>query len=264
MISALARNSECSSILKKTLRLRTEPIAVKLVEPGAEVTLEALYPLRDFEKHIAICQAFAIVRRERKTIYCDKESEWCWAPLVAFGLCECVEGTEVYEVATSVSGKSSEASRKFINNFPRLPLGKYAGIFLTPLSECEHEPDVTLIYCDDNAQLRGAVLAVKRATGELIETQLDAIDSCAYSCVATINSDAYRVTIPDIGEHERAFAGDSEIILSVPGGKLGELCDSLTAINRSGMGYVNWKRELAYEFPRPMFYDEMFRLWGLL
>ena len=259
-----SQNVQYSNMLHKTLGLATEPVAVKLVENELEIPQDAIRPYRDYKKHMAMCQAFALVRREKMSIYCDKTSEWCWAPLVAFGLCDSEEGTDAFNIISSVGGKKNdEASKKFMRNFPRMPLGKYVGVLLSPLCDCEFEPDVTLVYCDNNSQLRGAALAVKNATGDIIATQLDAIDSCAYACVVTIQSGEYRVTIPDIGEHERAFAGEDEVILSVPGGKLGELTQALDALDSSGMGYRNWKRGLDYDFVRPPFYEEVFRAWNL-
>ena len=257
-------NLTYSDALRNTLGLRTEPVAVKMISAERDIPQNAYHSFRDSGTHIALCQAFALVRREKKTIYCDKTSEWCWAPLVAFGICNSGEGTEAHRIITSVIGiKDSGAAKRFFEHFPRLPFGKYIGIALAPLCDCGFEPDVTLVYCDDNAQLRGAALAVKSATGKLIETQLDAIDSCAYSCVATMNSGSYRVTLPDIGEHERAFAGESEIILSVPKGKLGELTSALTLLDKTSMGYANWKRGMTFDFERPPFYEDLFRIWGL-
>ena len=264
MSGNIETNSGYSDVLRKTLGLRMEPIAVKMIGAETEVPQNAIRPLKDLGKHLALCQAFALVRREKKTIYCDTTGEWCWAPLVAFGMCDSGEGTEAYNIISRVIGiKDPDAARRFFANFPRLPYGKYIGLLLAPLCQCDFEPDVTLVYCDDNSQLRGAALAVKNATGKLIETQLDAIDSCAYACAATINSGAYRVTIPDIGEHERAFAGESEVILSVPVGKLGELTEALAFLDKSGMGYSNWKRGMTYDFARPPFYEDLFRIWGL-
>lgn len=257
-------NLAYSEALRKTLGLRTEPIAVKLIGDARELPPDAILPLRDMGTHLALCQAFSLVRREKQTIYTDKSSEWCWAPLVAFGLCDASEGTEAYKVMTGVGGRNdSEAAKRFYDNFPKLPPGSCAGVLLAPLCNCGYTPDVTLVYCDNNSQLRGAALAVKSATGRLIETKLDAIDSCAFSCVPVISSGEYRVTIPDIGEHERASAGESEVILSVPKGRLGELTGALTAADAHGMGYANWKRVMAYDFPRPPFYDKLFELWGL-
>ena len=255
-------NAGYSDILRNTLGIHTEPIAIKLIEDENDIPRNAIYPYQDMGVHMAMCQAFALTRREKKTIYCDKTGEWCWCPLVAFGLCESEEGTEAFEILTSV-GADREASKRWFRNFPRLEQGKYTGVLLAPLCDCDFEPDVTLVYCDDNAQMRGAVLAVKSATGGVIKTQLDAIDSCAHACIPTIQSGEYRVTIPDIGEHERASAGENEIILSVPKGKLGELTGALARIDRSGMGYNNWKRSIVFDFERPPFYEAAFRNWGL-
>ena len=251
-----------SEILRRTLHLRTEPIAVKLIETDAEMSPDVIRPYRDRGIHMAMCQAFSLVRRENLSIFCDKSSEWCWAPLVGFGLCESEEGTEAFDILSSVGG-NKELSRKFMKNFPRMPLGKYIGVLLMPLCDCTFEPDVTLVYCDDKSQLRGTALAVKNITGNLISTQFDAIDSCVYACIPTIQSGEYRVTIPDIGEHERALASESEMILSVPSGKLEELTEALAAMDRSGIGYRNWKRGLDYDFKRPPFYEDAFRVWGL-
>ena len=257
-------NSAYSRILKETLGIRTEPIAVKLIKESGQLPQDAIYPRRDLGSGMAICQAFALVRRERKTIYCDKTSERCWCPLVAFGLCECGEDSGAFEIMMSINRRNDrEATKRFLDNLPKLPLGTCTGVLLSPLCSSAFEPDVTLIYCDNNSQLRGALLAIKNATGSVVKTQLDAIDSCAFSCVAVIKSGEYRVTIPDIGEHERANADECEIILSVPQGKLGELTNALLSLEKSGMGYANWKRIMDLDFQRPPFYDELFNFWGL-
>ncbi len=67
------------------LILRYEPIAIKMIEKEDEIPDDALYPKRDLNRHLALCQAFALTRRDKKTFYLDKESEWCWNPIVSFG-----------------------------------------------------------------------------------------------------------------------------------------------------------------------------------
>jgi hypothetical protein len=52
------------------------------------------------------------------------------------------------------------------------------------------------------------VWAIKNMTGQLVSTQLDAIDSCMYSCVLPLKTGEYRVTLPDVGEYERAGADE--------------------------------------------------------
>lgn len=257
------RNMDISRRLHDMLILRYEPIAIKMIKNESDVPTGAIRPKRDLGKHMALCQAFAMTRRDKKTFFIDKTSEWCWNPLIAFGLVECREGSDSFNLVCKFLGMNDpDAAKAFFADFPTLPYGEYAGILVSPLSACTVEPDVVLIYCN-NAQLRQLVWAVKNITGKLISTQLDAIDSCAYSCVMPMKTGDYRVTLPDIGEYERAGAEEGEIILSVPGKKLDELMTGMAAFYDRGMGYTQLTREMELDFSRPPFYNELFSMWGL-
>ena len=260
-------NSELNIKHNKELRdmliLRYAPIAIKMIENEDDIPERAIRPMRDMKKHMAICQAFALSRRDNKTIYMDKHSEWCWNPLIAFGFVECTEGMESFDIVCRCLGISdANAAREFFAKFPTLPLNKYKGVLITPLADCETEPDVVLIYCN-GAQLRHLAWAVKNVTGNIISTQLDAIDSCAYSCVVPMKTGEYRVTLPDVGEYERAGAEENEIILSAPGARMEELLSGLRPFSERGMGFANLARSMEFEFARPAFYNELFGLWGL-
>ena len=262
-MTSIEKNAQYSKELREMLLLRYEPIAIKLIESEQEIPEGVIQPKRDLGKHMALCQAFAMARRDQKTIYMDKTSEWCWNPLIGFGFVECNEGTEAFEIVSRCLGiEDIEASRAFFANFPRLPAGKYTGLVVGPLNACTYEPDLVLVYCN-NAQLRSMVWAVKNVTGKLIETQLDAIDSCVYACIVPLKTGEYRVTLPDVGEYERASADENEIILSVPGNRIDELLSGLHAFYDRGMGYAQLSKEMQLDFSRPPFYNELFKIWGL-
>jgi uncharacterized protein (DUF169 family) len=262
-MTAAEKNAAYSSELRRILLLRYEPIAIKMIADEADVPGDAIRPRRDLGKHMALCQTFAMARRDMKTIYMDKSSEWCWNPLIGFGLVECKEGSQGFDLICRVLGiKDPDAARRFFADFPRLPAGKYTGIAVAPLALGSFTPDLVLIYCN-NAQLRSLAWAVKNETGKLIQTEIDAIDSCVYSCVVPLKTGDYRVTLPDVGEYERAMADEDEIILSVPGDRLDELIEGLRAFDSRGMGYAQLKKEMQLEFSRPPFYNELFQLWGL-
>jgi uncharacterized protein (DUF169 family) len=245
------------------LLLRYEPVAIKLVAAGEEIPETAIRPLRDMNKHLALCQAIALARRNGRTFYLDKRDHWCWNPLVGLGLVDCSEGTEAFEVVCQVLGIADlDAARAFFAKFPRLPFGQYEGIIIAPLRACTVEPDIVLFYVN-NAQLRTMVWATKRETGRLVETQLDAIDSCVYAIVTPMLSGEYRVTLPDMGEHERAMAEEHEVIFSVPWGRMKELLRGLRFFDAFHMGYGHLSREMELDFKRPPFYNKLFELWGL-
>ena len=71
------RNFKTSGELHEMLQLRYEPVAVKLVKSEDIIPEDAIKPRRDLSKHLALCQAFALARREKKTVYMDKDDHWC-------------------------------------------------------------------------------------------------------------------------------------------------------------------------------------------
>ncbi len=75
-----ACNVDSSRTLHELLLLRFEPIAVKMIEDESEIPDNAVRPLRDLKTRMALCQAFSLSRREKKTVYMEKEDHWCWNP----------------------------------------------------------------------------------------------------------------------------------------------------------------------------------------
>ena len=48
--------------LERRLRLKTFPLAVKLLEQESDIPQSAMRPLEDFGHHLSLCQAFQISR----------------------------------------------------------------------------------------------------------------------------------------------------------------------------------------------------------
>ena len=99
---------------------------------------------------------------------------------------------------------------------------------------------------------------------ELVKSEFDPIDSCVYSVVPVITGGQYRITLPDPGEASRAFAGDDEIIFSVPKDKLTGLVEGVKRSAEMKKSADDWAHILLRpDFPRPDFYKDLFRKWGL-
>jgi hypothetical protein len=49
----------------------------------------------------------------------------------------------------------------------------------------------------------------------------------------------------------------------VPAGKLEELMSGLGHFDEMKMGYTNFTMDIRPDFPRPEFYKELFKTWGL-
>ncbi|MBR2740267.1 MAG: DUF169 domain-containing protein [Oscillospiraceae bacterium] len=248
-----------SDALKLTLNIQ----AVRFIEDPSEVP-ESAVNAHDRFGHLSLCQAFALVKRDGLTLYTDKSSEWCWAPVVALGYADCSPGSETFEIIKPLMGvRDLEKADKFFREYPRLPLGKYKGLLLAPADKAEFEADVLLINCDDNFQMRSLLSAVKVRNEKKLEVSLDPIDSCIYTLVTSFITKDYSVALPDPGEQERALSGKNEIIMSVPAEKLDDL---MAGFESRGFRHVQdpeLPQEMEFDFPRPPFYNEVFRLWGM-
>jgi len=233
--------------LETSLKLKTSPIAVKMLEKESDIPKGAIRPKKDRGYHLAQCQAFAMTRRQGMTIAMLKEDNWCWAPLLAYGMVEDPHHP-IVDALTS---------------FPRFEYGKYIGIMTAPLKSAGFEPDMVLIY-SNTAQLRDMISVVKFQDKTTVKSEFDPIDSCVYSVVPVITGGQYRITIPDPGEYSRAMAGEDEIIFSVPKDKLEMLAQGVKRSAEMKRNSDDWSHLLLRpDFPRPDFYKELFKKWGL-
>ena len=233
--------------LETYLKLKTYPIAVKMLEKEADIPEGAIRPKKDRGYHLAQCQAFAMTRRQGMTIAMLKEDHWCWAPLMAYGLVEDPHHP-IVDALTSL---------------PRFELGKYIGMVTAPLSTANFEPDMVLIY-SNTAQLREMIGIPKFVEKTTVKSEFDPIDSCVYSVVPVLMDGQYRITLPDPGEYSRAWAGDDEIIFSVPKDKIGKLAEGVKRSAEMKQNPDDWSHMIMYpDFPRPDFYKELFKKWGL-
>ena len=248
--------------LERLLLLRTSPIAVKLLEKEEDIPEGAIRPKRDRGVHLAQCQAFAMSRRQRATVAILKEDNWCWGPVVGFGLVEppdfFLEGQIIFPRMVA----SLEAAKNLAETSPRLEYGKYIGVVSAPLKTARFNPDLVIIY-GNSAQLRSLLLAIKYKEGYQVTSTFDPIDSCVYSIVPVILTGQCRITLPDPGDYERALAREDEIIFSVPIDKLEELILGLRHLEEIGLGYTHFVQEMRPDFPRPEFYKKLFKMWGL-
>jgi uncharacterized protein (DUF169 family) len=233
--------------LETYLKLKTSPIAVKMLEKEEDIPEGALRPKKDRGYHLAQCQAFAMTRRQGMTVAMLKEDHWCWAPLMAYGLVEDPHHP-IVDALTSL---------------PCFELGKYIGMVTAPLSTAKFEPDMVLIY-SNTAQLREMIGIPKFVEKTTVKSEFDPIDSCVYSVVPVIMDGQYRITLPDPGEASRAFAGDDEIIFSVPKDKIEKLAEGVKRSAKMKQNADGWSNIIMRpDFPRPDFYKELFKKWGL-
>ncbi|MBR4691333.1 MAG: DUF169 domain-containing protein [Oscillospiraceae bacterium] len=258
----LESNKERQALMDRLAGLRYPAVALRMVREGEPIPEGAVRPYRDTGKHIALCQAFAFARRQGKVLYLEKEDHWCWNPIITYGMIDKELGKEGFRAIAREYGGSSASGEAFVDSFPCLPVGKYRGILVAPLTKADFQPDVTLIYCK-NDQLRLFLMAVDTQTHAMLESSFSPVDSCTYSVIPAILEGKYRITIPDPGEYERGLTPEDDIIFSVPRQREEEFYRGVAAQGAHGdrsTFYMTMKED----FARPHMYDILFETWGLM
>jgi uncharacterized protein (DUF169 family) len=215
--------------LEKYLRLQTYPLAIKLLRSEAGIPAGAMRPKRDEGNQYNLCQAFALSRRNGRTIAMLKEDMYCFEPVIGYGMGEPPQ--EFLEGRNRYPGdvKTQEAGRRYAEQFPRLNTGEYIGVVSAPLQSAAFEPDVVTIYCN-SAQLVVLLMAREYESGENLPTALSGHAACVYGVVPAIKDGAYQVAVPCRGDHITAMAGDDEMIFTVPMNKFDEFMTGLRTI----------------------------------
>lgn len=232
--------------LENRLKLRTYPVAVKMLKRGDDIPEDAFRPKRDKGIHLAQCQAFAMSRRDGMTVAMLKEDHWCFAPLIAYGFVD----------------RPDEAELQRFLDFPRFERDKYVGMLTAPLKKAAYEPDLVLVYCDA-AQLRSLLFPLHHyGEAPAIHSQFFP-PSCAHAIVSVFTKNQFVVVLPDIGEDMRTICSNDEIVISIPGAKLEQIVKGLRAPLFEGADFIESPMLKMADFKRPAFYQELFKKWGL-
>lgn len=224
---------EYAGELERRLRLRTFPLAIKMIEREEDIPPRAKRPLRDFGAHFDLCQLFATSRRSGSVIVATKEDNWCCEPVIGMGLAEppqeFMEGHNRYPQDV----ESLQAGKNYASDFPRLPAGKYVAIMSAPLMKTPVAPDVIVMYVDSE-QLSLLMLAREYKDGHDLKVNLSSHAACVYGVVPSMQSGECGVAVPCRGDHYFAMAGNDEMIFTVPLAKLEDIIRGLRHVESSG------------------------------
>ena len=248
--------------LEQRLLLRYSPIALKLLYSEEEIPEGTIRPVEDEGNRLAMCQAFALVRRNRKAYTMLKDDHWCVWPLVSYKMCPLEEEDYTY-MGTKFFMKDPQRGVRFLKEeYPFLKDKAPIGFSIAPLRSCTFVPDLVCIYCTP-AQIRSLMMATKYITGDMLDLTLDPVDSCVHSTIPVLNGKDFNITFPDPGEYERGLTDENEVMFTLRAERLEELVESLKLFDKIGMSFQKLKMEMSMNFPRPPFYEEMFKKWGL-
>jgi uncharacterized protein (DUF169 family) len=208
--------------IKQLLELKTFPIAIKFLEKESDIPKDAIKPKRDLDCHLALCQAFAMSRREQQTMVMLKEDNWCYAPILAMGMAESpeyvLEGNMEYPERIA----SLDAAKRVVSKRPLLELDKYIGVVSAPLKSTGFKPDLIMIYCN-SAQLRSLLSAIRYKEGYQVTSLLEPGGACIQGTIPVMLNGECNVAVPCLGDRRLAMALDDELIFSIPINKMDDL-----------------------------------------
>jgi len=247
--------------LEKRLQLKTFPLALKMLKRERDIPEGAIRPKRDLGFHLALCQGFAMSRREGALVAMMKEDNWCYPPVIALGLAEPPEYYLKGHTDFPLRIGSLEAAKNLADKSPRLEYGKYAGIVSAPLKTASFEPDLVIIYCN-SAQLRSLLSGIRYKEGYQVTSTLEPHAACVQSTVPVVQSGNCQVTVPCIGDRKWALAQDDEMIFSVPKNKLEDLLLGVRFFDEAGFGFpINFA--MKPEYPLTENYLKVGRMVGM-
>lgn len=229
----LIQAHEYADELDRRLRLRTYPLAIKMIEREEEVPEGATRPVRDLGVHLDLCQVFATSRRSGDTIVATKDDNWCCEPVIGFGLAEppqeFLEGHNRFPQDVV----SLDAGKNYAADLPRLPTGMYVAVLSGPLATTQVVPDAIVLYVDSE-QLSLLMLAREHKNGHDLKVSMSSHAACVYAVVPSLKSGECHVAVPCRGDRYIAMASHDEMIFTIPIGKLEEVIQGLRHVEKAG------------------------------
>jgi uncharacterized protein (DUF169 family) len=231
--------------MERLARLRTSPIAVKMLTKVEDIPEGAVRPWKDRGQHIAQCQAFALSRRHQDSIAMLEEDNWCFAPIIAYGM----------------EDKPKDPEFQPYVDFPTFARDKYIGIVSAPLPMANFVLDVVLVY-SDTTQMRNMLMPLNIGHKDEVDYYFFP-PACTYQVVTVMNRGRYMVTLPDPGDYMRALADEDEIIISIPAAKMEEFGPGFKQMAEGEFSFLRTGMYILNDFPQPSIYQTLFERWGL-
>ncbi len=220
--------------LEALLRLKTFPVAFKLLENVAE--LENNPWVRRLPHKTTTCQLITIVRTYDWTVGAvadDFVSPRCTSIL---GLAELPEFIRDGTMRSMVWCATVEDARRCEESIPMIPTGKYNAVLLAPLVYNPFAPDIILIY-GNPAQMMLLINAIQFRDYERLQFFSVGESACADVIAQCYLTGKPSLTIPCYGERRYGHAQDEEMVMGIPNNYYEKVIDGLEELYKRGIRY---------------------------
>lgn len=228
---AILNYQEMTKILKDTLSLRWDPVAVRLMRPGEErppQTIEPPLPLRH-------CQSLIVARRGN-CLYMPPRSHACPDGSGILGLVEMspkLKSGELYLLFKKLP--TLEIAQKMIGSRPNFAAGSFAATLVAPLDQATFEPDV-VIFTLWPEQAMWLCCAQTYSSGERQSFKTSGFNStCADLVIQPMKTGAMNISFGCYGARASSEIDDFELYLSVPAPMLEPIVQSLLKLGQKSI-----------------------------
>lgn len=226
--------TELTKKLEGLLRLKTFPVAFKLLEDAAE--LDSNPWVRRLPHKVTTCQLITIVRTYDWTVGAaagDFVSPRCTSIL---GFEELPEFIRDGTMRSMVWCGTVEDARKCEDSIPMIPTGKYNAVVLAPLVYNPFDPQIILVY-GNPAQMILLINAIQFRDYERMQFFSVGESACADAIAQCYLTNKPALTIPCYGERRYGHAQDDEMVMAIPHHYYEKIVDGLKELYKRGIRY---------------------------
>jgi len=221
--------------LEALLRLKTFPVAIKLLEDPEEL-VKNKWVRRP--KRLTLCQLINIVRTFDWTVgvTADDFPAECASIIGLVDFNDLPEELKDGTFRSLVWCRTKQDGKKFEEAIPRIPGGKYKAVILAPLVYSSSDPDIVLIYANP-AQMILIINALQFEDYERLQFSCVGESSCSDAIAQCYLSGKPSLTIPCYGERRYGHAQDDEMVMALPPKDVEKVERNLEELYKRGICY---------------------------
>ncbi len=228
--------SKLASILDQYLRTPTFPLAVRVLKPGEPVPEKAKQLVRDMGAQLAICQGISLSRRYGWMVSMGGNDICCPLALAAFGFRPAVRFFTEGNLAANMYVETCSSAALTEAASPRFEPGECGIILVSPLSRCNFEPQVVLLYGNSAQILRATSASLWKTGGAVTSTTTCRLD-CADEIIYPVKTGKQQVILPCMGDRIFAHTQDHEMAFTFPWSMASAVVEGLEGTHRAGLRY---------------------------
>jgi uncharacterized protein (DUF169 family) len=209
--------------LKKIYKLKTSPVAVKLVSSTQEIP-EGIERIQEPTRH---CQMIDNVRQTGTSFYTLVEDQKCKGGAAVMGLREMDEKLAKGEVYYKLGAfETSNAARRTMQKVPRVPANSVKAVIYEPLEKAEFIPDVVVLIGTPKQMMQISQSLLYKQGGRINADFAGKQSLCADGVAEPYMSGQVCVTVGCGGSRKHTQINEDEMAMGIPLEQLEDLADS--------------------------------------